>query len=203
MPKKISKTEKPVKKNFFSEKNSFGEKIFSKEKSEVWKKTSSFLLFFLAIYVFIYYIVVGNFETQIILITKEISKFLLSFFYIITERGTFFLSGDLPISFSLLCTGAMEVSVLISAILASREINLKKRIIGAILAIPSVFVINQARIVLTVFSFSLFGLQGLDFAHNFFFRLSLFIIIVGYYTIWLFKVSGINIKKKQIKRKLA
>ncbi len=162
------------------------------------KRVSKFLLYFLTAYVVFYYLGVQNFQDWIIYLTKEMSKFILGFFWQVQDKGTFLYVGNLAVTFSLLCTGAMEAAVLISSILATWEIEWIKRIKGAIAGIVFVVFLNQLRILVSIEGYYLMGLNQLDFLHNFLFRITLFLSIIGFYMLWVWWVQN-SLEKKEKK----
>jgi len=85
---------------------------------------------------------------------------------------------------SWLCTGILEIIVLISAILASFGVEWNKKIIGAIVAIILGAVFNILRIVVTIFIILSQNIQTTELAHDLLFRIILFIYIVGVYVLW-------------------
>jgi exosortase/archaeosortase family protein len=89
-----------------------------------------------------------------------------------------------PIVISFLCSGILEFSLLISAILSSVGISLKKRIFGALLAIPVIIFFNLTRIVVTSLIIINDNLSFANFVHGFLFRLFLIIIVIGTYYVW-------------------
>ena len=92
-----------------------------------------------------------------------------------------------------LCTGLLELTVLVSAIIASLGINWKKRLIGVIGAIVAVFAFNFLRIIVSINIILENNLQAAEFAHDLFFRVFLVIVIVGFYGLWFWWATG---KKK-------
>ncbi len=90
------------------------------------------------------------------------------------------------IQISFLCSGLIELFVLISAVLASINTKLEKRVIGVLWSLPTIFVFNNARIVITSLILFNSSLEFADLAHNFLFRASLLIVIVGFYWIWFY-----------------
>src|SRR3989338_6588066 len=92
--------------------------------------------------------------------------------------------NGLQIFISYLCTGVLEALLLIAAILASFGIGLRNRIIGAIAAFFAVFVFNIARIIVTIALIMNFDLRIAEISHDLLFRLSLLIVIAGFYYFW-------------------
>ncbi|MFA6065375.1 MAG: exosortase/archaeosortase family protein [archaeon] len=95
-----------------------------------------------------------------------------------------FFASDKQIIISWLCTGILEIIILISAILASFGVNWNKKLIGIGAAIVAGVVFNLARIWITV-NFILTQ-QGpvVELAHDVLFRIVLFIYIVLVYVLW-------------------
>ncbi|MEK6972431.1 MAG: exosortase/archaeosortase family protein [archaeon] len=108
-------------------------------------------------------------------------------------NGSIIIINDLPIielangvniQISYLCTGLLEAAVLLAAILASHGIAWKKRIIGALAGIVLAQLFNITRILLTITFILDSDIQTIEFVHNIFFRVTLFIVIVGIYAAW-------------------
>ncbi len=93
-------------------------------------------------------------------------------------------SGNFKIIISYLCTGILETMLLIAAILASFGIDFKKRILGAIAAFIAVFVFNILRILITIFLLLNLDLRIAEISHDLLFRLSLLVVIAGFYYAW-------------------
>ncbi|MFA6269483.1 MAG: exosortase/archaeosortase family protein [archaeon] len=85
---------------------------------------------------------------------------------------------------SWLCTGVLEIIVLIAAMLASFGVNWEKKIKGIGLAIVAGIIFNILRIAITVNIVLTQNLQTIELAHDLLFRLVLFIYIVGVYVMW-------------------
>lgn len=92
-----------------------------------------------------------------------------------------------PIILSFLCSGILEFCLLISAILSSIGISLKKRIVGALLSIPIIIAFNLTRIVVTSLIIINGNLSFSSFVHGFLFRLFLIFIVIGTYYVWFTK----------------
>jgi exosortase/archaeosortase family protein len=110
------------------------------------------------------------------------SAFLLNLFGV--PASVYFDSGepflrtpDLVAAIIELCSGRLELAVLLGVILASRDRSLRDRLAGAAGAFAFVFVVNPARIALTVTNFS-------PLLHEVLFRLTILVLIVGYYALW-------------------
>lgn len=91
---------------------------------------------------------------------------------------------------SFLCTGLLELFVLVGAMLASFEVSARKKVYGIVSAALTVYVFNSLRIFLTALLLANENLELVDLAHDILFRVSLFIIIVGFYAVWLAWATG-------------
>ena len=94
------------------------------------------------------------------------------------------LAGGPNIVISYLCTGLLEVIVLASVIIASLGIPINKRIIGVALGTAAAFFVNLARILATIYFLYSSSAETVEFFHDIFFRLTLFITIFLFYAIW-------------------
>ena len=103
---------------------------------------------------------------------------------LLNELPVIELINGIKIQISYLCTGLMEATVLLAAILASHGIAWRKRIIGSVAGIVLAQIFNIARILLTITFILDSDIQTIEFVHNVFFRVTLFIVIVGIYAAW-------------------
>ncbi|MEW6295800.1 MAG: exosortase/archaeosortase family protein [Candidatus Diapherotrites archaeon] len=88
-----------------------------------------------------------------------------------------------------LCTGLLELTVLLAAIIATPYISSRKKIFGVMGAIIVSYIFNLARIVFTITAISSYSIKTAELTHDVLFRISLFIIVAGYYFVWLKIVS--------------
>lgn len=80
-----------------------------------------------------------------------------------------------------LCAGAIELAILFGIVVASRDKSLKHRLFGVAAGFAVFFLFNPIRIALTL---SAVGSWALPLLHDVLFRLSLLIVIVGFYAVW-------------------
>ncbi len=92
--------------------------------------------------------------------------------------------NDKTIFIAWLCTGILEIIILISAIAASFGIKQKEKLIGIILAIIVGVIFNILRIIITIHIVLTQNLQIVEFAHDILFKLILFVYITVFYVIW-------------------
>ncbi|HIH21822.1 MAG: exosortase/archaeosortase family protein [Candidatus Diapherotrites archaeon] len=88
-----------------------------------------------------------------------------------------------------LCTGLLETALLAAAIIASIGIEWRKRIFGAIAAIAFGMAFNQLRIFASIMQILNTDLEFAELTHDLFFRLSLLIVIAGFYYLWFRKAA--------------
>lgn len=192
------KKKKEIKENFFEkifEKVSekfFGKKI-KKEKIAIESlKSIKFLTVFLAVFILlnavIYFVPMETFE-------KPVAETLLAYLQFEGYSGKILeqtpvmieLDNGTKIQISYLCTGLLEMIVLISAIIASLGISWKKRVIGLIAGVGLTQAFNLMRIIITTdLIMKTDSIEIIEFVHNFLFRLTLFIVIVGIYAAWFY-----------------
>ncbi len=110
------------------------------------------------------------------------------------------LAGGAKIEISYLCTGLMELFIIISAIIASQGISIKKRAIGVAAALVVAPAFNLFRIIATVLLIlNTKSIELIDFTHNILFRITLFVVIMGIYTVWfLWAINAMHFKKEKI-----
>lgn len=119
---------------------------------------------------------------QLRVFAAQSSTFLLNLFGVparfYLEGGESFLRTDgLVAAIVELCSGRIELAVLLGVILASRDRSLRNRLAGAAGAFLFVFLLNPLRIALTVMNFS-------PLLHDVIFRVTILVLIVGYYALW-------------------
>lgn len=83
-----------------------------------------------------------------------------------------------------LCTGYLEMVVLAGLILASEDRTMRNRAFGVIGGFLTVFFINPFRVAFTIMIIRASNLETAIFAHDIMFRVFLFALLVGYYTLW-------------------
>jgi exosortase/archaeosortase family protein len=94
------------------------------------------------------------------------------------------------IEISYLCTGWLESTVIVSAMVASLGIPIKKRVIGIIAGLAFVNILNIFRITITANAIvSMQDVAIVDFIHNLLFKVVLFVGIACYYALWFFLAS--------------
>ena len=115
-------------------------------------------------------------------------------------ESVWILLPNLTVQISFLCTGLIEFFVLIAAILSSFGIQFRKKLIGIFFAAITVLVFNLIRIFATILLIHNSTFEVADLAHDFFFRASLFIVIVGFYGLWFYYAAGKMKKNKKFRR---
>jgi exosortase/archaeosortase family protein len=96
------------------------------------------------------------------------------------------LGQEKQIIISWLCTGILEIIILIAAILSSFGISWRKKIIGGIIAIPLGVIFNLLRVWVTINLIIGQPIGTVELAHDLLFRIILFIYITGFYIIWFY-----------------
>ncbi|MEM5772886.1 MAG: archaeosortase/exosortase family protein [Candidatus Aenigmatarchaeota archaeon] len=82
------------------------------------------------------------------------------------------------------CTGWKSLYALFSLAIATPSIKWKKKFIFLIFALPSIFLFNIARIVITIY-FSLIRPDLFGFVHDFFWQFGLIFAILASWVLWL------------------
>jgi len=103
---------------------------------------------------------------------------------------------------SRLCSGDIEIALLISLLIASLDVLLIWRILGSIIGSILLLAMNPLRIVVTLMITRDSGMGVGDFYHSVIFRLFLFVVLVLYYFIWyqLFVKRKCKFQKKLCKK---
>jgi exosortase/archaeosortase family protein len=82
------------------------------------------------------------------------------------------------------CSGAVEIALLVSLLIASFDIALGWRIVGSLAGALLLLLMNPIRIAVTMALTKDAGMEAGDFYHGMLFRLFLFVILVLYYFVW-------------------
>lgn len=205
---------KLIKKNFVEEKffelkknfKNFEKKILSDKK----KQFSFFILFFVFFFLS-FSIILTPFENNLKEFTGNNTIFLLKlqghnihnqgFYENNREISYSFFVNDLkePINIVGLCTGTLEIIILVGAILATLGISFKKKLIGIIIGIIVGIIFNLLRIFVTINIILFNNIEFAEFMHDFLFRIILFVYITGFYVVWFyFSMNGLPKKIKKI-----
>ncbi|MCK9292801.1 MAG: exosortase/archaeosortase family protein [archaeon] len=163
-----------------------------KNKKKV-RSSYNFLLFFLIsfslVYLFLNIPIIYNYINYFF---GSLSNFILNSVFGIDSKFYFLINNSIievsslsyPIIITNLCTGILEFSILVSAIIATIGVSIKKKLTWVFFSTLIVIVFNIIRISLTSFIIVRFNLSFANFVHGFLFRLFLIIIVLGTY--WFF-----------------
>jgi exosortase/archaeosortase family protein len=188
-------------------------KYYSKKEKEIIKNPRKQFTYFILIFVFIYLLLTSLAAPFDLSIKETVGKnaegFLAFSGATISENGIYeasdgeavysFFANEKQIIISSLCTGVLEIIILISAMIASIGITFRNKIIGIINAIILGFVFNTARIWITLSLIMGTNASVFEFAHDFLFRIILFIYIIFVYVIWFYiSQNGLEKTKKEI-----
>jgi exosortase/archaeosortase family protein len=187
MQKEIDEFLIPIKKYY--------EEQIEKVKKDKKKQFTFFVLGFI-----VSYLILSSFAYALTIpaeiFTGIISEFLISLQgFSTTSNGISMFTDGLAYSFninqtgqliviSFLCTGLLEIAILISAMIASFGVEFKNKLIGIIGAIISGIIFNFIRIWITL-NIILFSTTGtFEIAHDLLFRITLFLYITIFYILW-------------------
>ncbi|MBN3037564.1 MAG: exosortase/archaeosortase family protein [Candidatus Diapherotrites archaeon] len=95
-----------------------------------------------------------------------------------------------------LCVGDIELAVLVAAIASTADRRFRERAYGIIGGTIFVFAANALRVALTMLTGIWYGLAVMDLVHSVLFRITLVLVIVGYYAAWYLRLSGKPIKTR-------
>jgi exosortase/archaeosortase family protein len=103
---------------------------------------------------------------------------------------------------SRLCSGDIEIALLVSLLIASLDVLLIWRILGSLIGSFLLLAMNPLRIVVTLMITRDSGMEAGDFYHSVIFRLFLFVVLVLYYFVWyrLFFKRKSKLQKKLCKK---
>ncbi len=91
-----------------------------------------------------------------------------------------------------LCTGSLEMAILIGAVIATEDRTWKQRVWGALFSIASVYAVNAIRVGVTLASAVWFNWRFADLIHTVLFKFFLVFAILGLYAIWYIWITGDN-----------
>ena len=170
--------------------NAFHKRIMRFEKLHA-HKAAKFLLLLIGFYIL--FTLIFRFVFSIQLIELWTAQITLKIFELLGYSGEIISGEPMQIIFPFivvliteLCTGILEFSIVASAILATSEISWKKRIIGMIGAGIVTMLFNFARITIVLLALISSGIAQAELAHDLLFRISLLIVIIGYYAVWFY-----------------
>lgn len=81
------------------------------------------------------------------------------------------------------CSGVTEMAVILAALMASYDVETKKRVMGVAAGLAVILVVNPLRIATTILLFEKSAIIGGMF-HDILFRISLFVVVLVYYVVW-------------------
>jgi len=164
---------------------------FGIEKEDA-RKTGRFLGFFIIVFValklFVDFVLGSALENFVASVELGILGMLgISGSLILNGTAVIALENGLNIMISELCTGSLELLILVSAIIASIGIAWRSRIIGAVAGAVFIVLFNFLRITLTILIIlSEPGIETIEFAHDILFRIFLFFAIAIAYIAWFY-----------------
>jgi len=91
---------------------------------------------------------------------------------------------DTDFAITQLCSGDIEIALLASLLVASIDVLLIWRLVGAFLGAGFLLLLNPLRIAVTLQITKGSGMEAGDFYHSLIFRLFLFVVLVLYYFAW-------------------
>ncbi len=91
---------------------------------------------------------------------------------------------DVDFVVSQICSGDVEIALLVSLLIASFDILLIWRVLGSILGAGMLLALNPVRIAATLVITKGSGMEAGDVYHTVIFRLFLFVVLVLYYFAW-------------------
>ena len=93
-----------------------------------------------------------------------------------------------------LCAGDIEIALLAAIVLSTFDRPLRRRLWGVFFGLATILIVNPIRISVVLATGYYSNWQWADFTHDILFRLTLLVVIVGYYFIWYVKYDAV--KKK-------
>ena len=158
------------------------------DKAEI-SKTGRFIGLFVLVYLFlsVLFFSIGAEQATKGFLANSVAGFFNGEVSFEEQNPVVSLQGNTRIEIGELCTGLTELLIIVSAVLASIGISLKKRVLGAVAAAALVLVLNIFRIFATIFLIlGSSDLMVVELAHNILFRIFLFISIAAIYIAWFY-----------------
>ena len=94
-----------------------------------------------------------------------------------------------------LCTGSLELALLVGAVLATEDRTWRQRLWGVVFSIASLYIINIVRVGISLASAVWYGWSFAELIHTVLFKFFLVFAIVGLYAIWYLWIPG-PVRKK-------
>jgi exosortase/archaeosortase family protein len=148
----------------------------------------AFILFYIILTAIVYAFPKGFFEGVVGIIVN----FILNVGGLSTQTlwgeqyDIYLLDTGKTIIISWLCTGVLEIIILVSAILASFGVSWRKRVYGIIAAVVAGIVFNLLRIIITIIIILSQSAATFELAHDLLFRITLFVYITAFYVLWFY-----------------
>jgi exosortase/archaeosortase family protein len=186
-----------MKNNLFNQVRDYFKKKEKEIVSSPKKQFSSFLILFVFFYLLFTGITIPFEDSAKIFTGKSIEGFLGLQGIKTSEIGLNEKNGETAYSFFIenlkepiniinLCTGILEIIILISAILASIGISFRDKLVGISISIFAGIIFNLIRIWITINIILLGNIGFAEFVHGFLFKLILFLYIIGFYVTWFY-----------------
>jgi exosortase/archaeosortase family protein len=163
--------------------------FFSIEKKEAIKGARFFLLVVLiysALFFATFFLPIEFFE---LMVAKLVLLFSGLKGEIVFQEPVLIHFESFTVGINFLCTGLMELFILIAAILATPETKLRKKVVGLTAAFIATLFFNVLRITATIHAIESGQLSTATFTHDILFRLSLLVVIAGVYGTWFWWVK--------------
>lgn len=152
------------------------------------KKGLYFILGIITLFYIIRYVIFEFIDLYFLrLYTAGVSWFFLQFMGIsssLSPEGPFIFFPNGTAEIIDLCSGAAEIALVFAVTISTWDLQLKKRIIGALFGIGFVLLVNPFRIAATIASAYYFGWGFAELFHTILFKTSLVLFTAGYYTVW-------------------
>ncbi|QQR93105.1 MAG: exosortase/archaeosortase family protein [Candidatus Iainarchaeum archaeon] len=108
-----------------------------------------------------------------------------------------FFAGEKLIEISALCSGLMEIILLVAAITATRDASVRKKVIGIVVGVGILFAWNLVRMLISIQQLLHTSLEFAEFTHGVLFRVMLVVGFALIYVAWLRSGEFLETGKKK------
>ncbi len=152
-------------------------------KEQIWKGVKFIVL--LGIASALVYSLLLALQDYVISITALGSSWILNLLGISSSaEGSMILFNGQNAKIVWLCTGSLELALLLGAVIATEDRTWKQRLVGIAFSTMILYIINIVRVGITLASAVWFGWNFADLVHTVLFKFFLVFAILGLYAIW-------------------
>ncbi len=152
-------------------------------REQVWKGVKFIVL--LGIISAMVYALLLALQDYVIAITALGSSWVLNLLGISSSaEGSMIMFNEHSAKIVWLCTGSLELALLLGAVIATEDRTWKQRVLGIVFSTVMLYIINIVRVGVTLASAVWYGWNFADLIHTVLFKFFLVFAILGVYAIW-------------------